>query len=106
MILDDSAKCPKCGGQLKHYDTVKRIVRTKGHQTTKIDIWRFKCCQCGAFHRKLPNEIIPYKQYETEVIKGVVEGFITPETLGFEDYPCEMTMRRWISQKSHLPLWR
>ena len=26
---------------------------------------------------------------------GVLEGLITCETLGFEDYPCEMTMIRW-----------
>ncbi|MEQ2698093.1 DUF6431 domain-containing protein, partial [Hungatella hathewayi] len=46
-------------------------------------------------HRELPDYIFPYKQYEAEVIRGVLEGFITCETYGYEDYPCEMTMVRW-----------
>ena len=36
----------------------------------------------------------------------VLEGLITCETIGFEDYPCEMTMLRWLSQKAQLLLWR
>lgn len=50
--------------------------------------------------------MLPYKQYEAEVIIGVLEGLITCETLGFEDYPCEMTMSRWIAQEQQLLLWR
>jgi hypothetical protein len=61
---------------------------------------------CGALHRELPEELLPYKQYEAEVIIGVLEGLITCETLGFEDYPCEMTMSRWIAQEQQLLLWR
>ena len=67
--------CETCGAPLKYYDTVSRIVRTKGHIT-----------------------IYPYKQYEAEIIDGVVEGFITCDTIGFEDYPCELTMFRWRSE--------
>ena len=44
------------------------------------------------------DDIDPYKQYEAEVIIGGLEGFITCETIGFEDYPCEMTMVRWQAQ--------
>ena len=33
---------------------------------------------------------------------GVIEGLITPETLGYEDYPCEMTMHRWMNEKNRL----
>lgn len=50
---------------------------------------------CQTLHRELPDFIFPYKQYEAEVIQGVLEGFITTETSGYEDYPCEMTMVRW-----------
>ena len=49
-------------------------------------------------HRELPKFLFPYKQYEADVIKGVLDGFITSDTLGFEDYPCEATMRLWIEQ--------
>ena len=51
--------------------------------------------ELGQIRRELPDYISPYKQYEAEVIRGVLEGFITCETYGYEDYPCEMTMARW-----------
>ena len=86
------------------YDKVKRIVRTKGRVTNRTIIRRLRCPKCGRLHRELPEDIFPYKQYEAEIIRGVLEGFITPETMGYEDYPCEMTMIRWKAQKSQLLL--
>ena len=107
MISDSKSTCPKCGGQLKYYDTVKRIVRTKYGVKNKVDIRSSRCQKCSAMHRELPDFIFPYKQYEAEIIIGVLEGFITCETLGFEDYPCEMTMIRWRnSQELQLLLWK
>ena len=85
-----------------YYDSVRRIVRTKGRKTKWIQVQRFRCDRCGELHRALPAFLYPYKQYEVEVIRGVLEGFITPETLGYEDYPCEMTMLRWKAIKN----WR
>jgi len=102
MVSVGGTVCPKCGGQLKHYDTVKRIVRTKGRKTWWIAVRRLRCARCGALHRELPELIFPYKQYESEVISGVLEGLITCETLGFEDYPCECTMIRWRASISNL----
>ena len=87
--------CSKCGGELKLYDYVKRILRTKGRETSQIAIRRMRCHGCNAIHRELPDFVLPYKQYEAEVIHGVIEGIITPETAGYEDYPCEGTMQRW-----------
>ena len=95
MISNNESTCPKCGGQLKYYDSVKRIVRHKYGRKNKVVIRRFRCCKCGAMHRELPDFIFPHKQYETDIIIGVWEGLITCETIGFEDYPCEMTMLRW-----------
>lgn len=95
MISNNQSKCPKCGGQLKYYDSVKRIVRTKRRVTKNVIIRRLKCVKCKRLHRELPSFLLPYKQYEMEVILGVIEGIISSETLGFEDYPCKMTMLRW-----------
>lgn len=105
MITNDELTCPGCGGALKYYDKVQRIIRSKGRSFKYIEIRRFKCTGCGTIHRELPDDIIPYKQYEAEIIRGVLEGFITSDTLGFEDYPCEMTMNRWRAQKEQLLLW-
>lgn len=104
MVAKDETQCPICGGSLKYYDKVTRIVRTKGRRSKWIKIRRLKCKKCDAVHREIPEFIFPYKQYETEVIQGVLEGFITPDTIGYEDYPCEMTMNRWMTRKSQLLL--
>lgn len=97
--------CSKCGAALKYYDSVTRLVRTKGRKTRRVRIQRYRCPVCGQIRRELPDYIFPYKQYETEVIRGVLEGLITCETYGYEDYPCEMTMLRWKkSQKLQLLL--
>ena len=40
MITNDVSTCPKCGGDLKYYDRVTRIVRTKGRKTWKIPMRR------------------------------------------------------------------
>lgn len=104
MVSDNDVACPKCGGELKYYDSVQRIVRTKGREKHWIDIRRLRCVTCRAVHRELPEIIFPYKQYEAEIAIGVLEGLITSKTLGFEDYPCEMTTARWLTQKTHFLL--
>jgi len=97
MIREVDSTCPNCGGDLKYYDNVQRIVRTKGRKTKRLKIRRLRCYSCGSLHRELPDSIFPYKQYEAEVINGVLEGFITADTIGYEDYPSEMTMFRWLN---------
>lgn len=99
MIKIGETVCPNCGNSLKYYDKTKRIVRTKGRKSKYIKIRRVKCNKCRTIHRELPDDIVPYKQYEYEVIYGVIEGLISPEVLGFEDYPCEQTMKKWKREK-------
>lgn len=95
MVYFDSRCCPSCMGSLRYYDRVSRMVRTKNGETKRIKIRRLKCASCNMIHRELPDYILPFKQYELDIIRGVIEGLITSDTLGFEDYPCEITMRRW-----------
>ena len=106
MVSMNMPTCPRCGGELKYYDRVQRIVRTKNRKTRRFPMRRLRCQECRALHRELPELIFTYKQYEAEVIIGVLEGLITCETLGFEDYPCEMTMIRWVAQEQQILLWR
>lgn len=88
--------CPRCGkASLFHYDRVWRIIRMKDGKISRVRISRNKCRSCGCVLRELPSCLLPRKQYEAEIIFGVVEGLITSDTLGFEDHPCEITMRRW-----------
>ncbi len=60
---------------------------------------RLRCKICGELHRELPNFLVPYKQYEMDIIRGVLNGDITCDSIGYEDYPCEMTMIRWKSSQ-------
>lgn len=98
MTIKDVSACPKCGGTLKYYDNVRRIIRTKGGNTSWIRVKRYKCENCNKIHRLLPDFIFPYKHYEADIILGVVNGLITSNTLEFEDYPCEMTIKRWTQK--------
>ena len=102
MITTNETVCPCCGGHLLYYDTVPRIALTKRRTKNHLKLRRLRCVKCNAIHREILDDILPYKQYEAEVIRGVLEGFITSDTLGFEDYPNEMTMSRWKLQKCHL----
>ena len=95
MVFDDDLICPKCTGRMTYYDSVRRIVKTKRGVVWYAYIKRYECIVCGSVHRCIPNYILPYKHYETEVVAGVIEGLITSETLGYEDYPSEKTMERW-----------
>lgn len=99
MVSNETSACPNCGGGLKYYDSVFRIIRTKGRVSDRIRIRRLRCSDCGGVHRELPDSVCPYKQYEAEVIRGVLNGLITSDTYGFEDYPCESTMVRWLREK-------
>lgn len=95
MITSDESTCPKCGGYLKYYDKVRRIVRTKGGNVYWIKVDRFSCINCGSIHRKLPNYLLPYKHYKADIIKGFLSGELTSFDLDYEDYPCETTIKQW-----------
>lgn len=96
MVTIGTTSCPNCGGSLRFYDMTYRYVKSRDNERELIDIRRLRCETCGKLHRELPDNIIPYKHYERDIIEGVTKGYITPYTLGFEDYPCTMTMTRWV----------
>lgn len=100
MIRIGELLCPICGGALKYVGPVKRMVRTEYGKKEWIKIRRMKCMKCGVVHRELPDNLIPFKQYDAEIIEGVINGDITSEVIEYEDFPSEMTMKRWLrSQK-------
>ncbi len=87
--------CERCGTEMKRYDRVGRTLKGRYGRSEYLYLERMRCPSCGHIIRRLPSQVIRYKQYRSEVIIGVLQGWITPETLGFEDNPCEQTMARW-----------
>lgn len=100
VVKDGETKCPDCGNELKHYDWVNRVLKTKRGEKQKILVERKYCKVCHKVHRVITEDIIPYKQYERPVIEGVIEGFINEETIGFEDFPSERQMKRWRREEN------
>lgn len=98
MVRVGDTKCPKCGGELKYYNNRTRIVKKRYSVVEIRTIHRVICKRCGMLHNELPDDIESHKHYEKNIIIGVLEGFITPDTLGFEDYPSELTMKRWCKK--------
>lgn len=72
-------------------------MKMEGGERRWIRIERKKCTNngCGRIHNALPDCLVPYKHYASEVIAGVLDGIITPDDAEDEDYPCEATMLRW-----------
>lgn len=95
MVYEGEKHCPICAGELRSYGHVHRTIRGKEGKKETITIRRLRCVKCHTVHRELPKRAIPHLYYDRNIIVGVSNGWITPETLGFEDYPCEATMNRW-----------
>lgn len=97
MIYCGAYSCPKCLGDLKYYDSVKRIVKSKRGLIDYINIRRLVCITCKSIHRELPINLIPYKHYKRNIINGFIDGVLSKDDLNYEDYPCQLTINHWIS---------
>ena len=90
--------CPHCKSKLKKHSWVLRVKKLAGG----IKEWRLievrKCTGegCGRKHRLIPDDQVPYKHYEGQLIEKVADDALTEaEELEAEDYPCEETVARW-----------
>lgn len=99
MIIVGKPKiCPDCGSPLRLYDQVTRKIRSEYGKIEEIKIKRFRCEKCAKTHRELPNYLMPYKQFKTEIIKGFVNSLLNSDDLEYEDFPSEETVKRWIKE--------
>lgn len=105
MVKVGVSSCPKCGGKLEYYDTVKRILKEENGKITWKYIQRLSCENCESYHRVIPNYILPYKHYRKDIVIGFVTGYLDVNDIDYEDYPCDATINEWIrTQKIHYPL--
>lgn len=88
--------CPCCAGQLRYRDSRLRIIKHEGGGRNYLKIRRFRCTICHRYHNELPDILLPYKHYETEIISGVIDGIVTSADSDSEDYPSFTTMISWL----------
>ena len=96
---EDIPECPCCGSSLRYRDSRLRVRMKEGSKKQYIKIRRLRCSNpdCRRYHQELPDCIVPYKHYDSEVISGVLDGIVQEEDLDTEDYPCVSTMLRWLT---------
>lgn len=81
--------CPCCDGQLNVSGSRKRgLLRADGSCTTLV-IRVLQCVDCERTHRELPDIVVPYKRYGSDVIETILADTEHKNTL--VDYPCEQT---------------
>lgn len=102
MLYKNTKKCPNCGGKLKHYDYVNRKVKEEYGKSHYIHIERLICNNCGSVHRVLNPNILPFKQYRSDIIYGFAYGDYNNSSLKYEDYPSESTIKRWKNEYHRL----
>ena len=68
-----------------------------GGKKSWFAINRLKCTneKCRRLHNELPDCMIPYKHYGSDIIEDVVDEVVGPDDPGTENYPCEATMKHW-----------
>ena len=82
---ENSHICPVCQGMLRYRDSRPRIRKKEGGTRECLMIRRFRCQNCHSYHNELPDCLVPYKHYETEVIAGVQDEINLPEDKDSDD---------------------
>ena len=67
----DAPMCPECGVLMSGYDHRKRKVIGADGKPRIFLIRRLRCPVCRQIHAEIPDSLIPYKHYASEVIKAL-----------------------------------
>ena len=97
VISEEDTICPECGSPLCRRDRKLRVHKEAGGKKSWFAINRLKCAneKCQRLHNELPDCMIPYKHYGSDIIEDVVDEVIGADDPGTENYPCEATMKHW-----------
>lgn len=77
---------------------MERGKKEAGGTKKKRFIERRKCPACKRSYRLLPDDQIPHKHYNAEIIEKVIDTdyeLTEEEQLEVEIYPCDATIERW-----------
>jgi len=90
-VMNIEQCCPYCQSELVYRDSIKRKLKDTVGAIAQYILRRLKCQGCSSLHREIPDNIQPYKHYDSQTIQSVIEG-------SKEGKLCEAdytTMRRW-----------
>jgi len=100
LVRTGAVLCPLCYGTLTVHGSYSRHCRDEGGNRSYGWIAQGHCITCNVYPALIPDFIMAYKHYKTEVIEGVVaaceEGNVVE---GLGGYAADAsTMRRWVRQ--------
>lgn len=95
--------CPDCGGTLEPKEWRKRLKKKAGGEKQFRYIEIRRCKNCGKSTTLLPDDQLPYKHYEEQLVEKVIDDDLTEEELlEIDNYPCEATIARWVAWAEQL----
>lgn len=97
----DLPVCPVCQSQMKYRDSRRRHIRVEGGVKHWGTVRRYLCKRCHRLHTELPLDLCPYKHYRASIIEDVLDDVVSEDDPGYEDYPCEVTIKRWNAWIDH-----
>ena len=100
----DTKICSLYGQPLRLYSRVTRIIRGEYGEVNHIKIRRYHCYNCKKVHRELPDNLMPHKQYDAQIIIDFVDGLVSTNDLPYENYPCEVTAKRWTNEADKIQI--
>ncbi|MBR4589129.1 MAG: hypothetical protein IKO36_00580 [Bacteroidaceae bacterium] len=68
--------CPKCQSIMTIRDSYRRKVKDSYGDSYSFRLRRLYCSSCNRLHAEIPDVITAFKQYDTDTIKGVINGNI------------------------------
>jgi transposase-like protein len=91
--------CPVCAGSLKLHGSYRRHLIDKVNVGHHGWIAQSYCAVCDKYHSLIPSFVLPYRQYEAEVIEEAVSSYEETGALALSESPVNnSTIYRWFRQ--------
>ena len=75
----EKSHCPYCEGSFKVIGSRRRIIFRQDGSKEKLIIRRLQCCECHRVSHELPDIIVPYKRYESDVIADALDETVSSQ---------------------------
>lgn len=95
---EESSVCPVCDNpELKVIGSRKRGVLKGDREAIILIIRRLRCSDCKRIHHELPDMVVPYKRYSSQVIEAIVDDI--SDEISCEDSSI-YRIKRWFQEVS------